>query len=111
MEAGAPAAPSSLSQPPADWLRRYAYYAEFHTDYLDFDHTLLPIILHIFGVGTTIIVKLYYDLSPKVGTQYGPPSPVASRGWGEVQRRLDRALTMPAAHRCARPGALCAATP
>jgi hypothetical protein len=32
-----------------------------------FTQTLLPVILHCFGVGLSVVLRVYYDLSPKIG--------------------------------------------
>jgi len=48
---------------------------------LDFIDTTFPVILHIIGVGTSVLLKVYYDLSPTVGHLESMSLIIRSRMW------------------------------
>ncbi len=41
----------------------YAFIVRFHSPTLGAMHTVIPAILHVVGVGSTVILKVYYDFS------------------------------------------------
>jgi hypothetical protein len=45
----------------------YSFYVYIYAPNRGFTHTLMPALLHVFGVGATVLTKSYFDISPRVG--------------------------------------------